>query len=73
MQTTSNEFQKNPENSKPSAAAPVLADYLDYRKYLQDFYAFKRMQTKKDFVPLQLSNVFVSSEYQVSELFKNDH
>lgn len=51
MQTKSNEFQKNPENSKPSVAAPVLADYLDYRKYLQDFYAFKRLQTKKDLRP----------------------
>ncbi len=31
--------------------APELSQYMDYRKYLADFYAFKREQTKKDIRP----------------------
>lgn len=31
--------------------APDLSSYMDYRKYLADFYAFKREQTKKDLRP----------------------
>ena len=30
---------------------PDISQYMDYRKYLADFYAFKREQTKKDIRP----------------------
>lgn len=30
---------------------PELSQYMDYRKYLADFYAYKREQTKKDLRP----------------------
>ncbi|MFN8846517.1 MAG: TIGR02147 family protein [Bdellovibrionales bacterium] len=30
---------------------PVLSEYMDYRKYLADFYSFRREQTKKDIRP----------------------
>jgi len=31
--------------------APNVTEYMDYRKYLADFYAFRREQTKKDLRP----------------------
>lgn len=31
--------------------APVISDYMDYRKYLADFYLFRREQTKTDLRP----------------------
>lgn len=31
--------------------APDISTYMDYRKYLADFYAYKREQTKKDLRP----------------------
>src|SRR4051812_24371890 len=31
--------------------APDLSTYMDYRKYLADFYAFRREQTKNDLRP----------------------
>lgn len=31
--------------------APNISEYMDYRKYLADFYSFRRHQTKKDLRP----------------------
>ncbi len=35
----------------PSVAAPYLSNYLDYRRFLSDFYAYKRFQTRGDIRP----------------------
>lgn len=42
MQNNHREFVKGKEISMGSANAPVLADYMDYREYLADFYKFRR-------------------------------
>ena len=40
------EFGKAQENSKTSPVAPALADYMNYRQFLQDFYNFKRKSSQ---------------------------
>lgn len=51
MQNQQPEFGKVAENSKPSLKAPVIADYMDYRLYLADFYRFRKLQTKNSLRP----------------------
>ncbi|MES3038666.1 MAG: TIGR02147 family protein [Bdellovibrionota bacterium] len=44
-------FQNSKGISITSQDQPPLGDYLDYRKYLADFYAFKKQQTSRDLRP----------------------
>lgn len=46
MQEQQNEFNKAQENSTSSLVPPVLSDYMNYRQYLADFYAYKRKASK---------------------------
>lgn len=48
MDTQTVEFTKIKANSNSSLKAPTLSDYTDYRKYLADFYEYKRDLTKMD-------------------------
>lgn len=41
--------------SEPGTAMPMVADYMDYRRFLQDFYLFRREQTKKSLRPYSYS------------------
>lgn len=45
------EFSNQKENSTTSALAPNLADYMNYREFLADFYTYKRASTKKSLRP----------------------
>lgn len=38
-----------------SLSLPILATYMDYRQYLQDFYEFRRNQTRRDLRPYSYS------------------
>ncbi len=51
MSTGTSEFTKSKENSDSSLVSPQVSDYLDYRKFLADFYEYKRNKTKKDIRP----------------------
>lgn len=51
MQKQQLEFTKNAENSITSLKAPDVADYLDYRKLLADFFAYRRKQTEGEIRP----------------------
>lgn len=42
MQKSSSEFGKAQDNSMGSLVSPNLSDYMSYRIYLADFYAYKR-------------------------------
>lgn len=46
MQHTQAQFGKGKEISTSSALAPLLSDYMNYRLFLADFYAFKRKSSK---------------------------
>ncbi|UOF00606.1 TIGR02147 family protein [Bdellovibrio reynosensis] len=46
MQNVHPEFNKGKEISMGSAKPPVLADYMNYREFLGDFYKFKRKSSK---------------------------
>lgn len=48
MDTQTVEFIKTKTNSDSSVNIPQLSDYTDYRKYLADFYAYKRYLTRND-------------------------
>lgn len=39
----------------PPTVAPIIAEYMDYRKMLQDFYLFRRDQSKKQIRPYSYS------------------
>lgn len=41
--------------TEPGTAMPMIADYMDYRRFLQDFYLFRREQTKKSLRPYSYS------------------
>jgi len=51
MMNNTPEFLKNKENSSSSSQGPLLADYLDYRKYLADFYAYRKLKSQRDLRP----------------------
>lgn len=51
MNIDTNEFNKNKENSDSSLLPPQVSDYLDYRRFLADFYNYKKAKTKRDLRP----------------------
>lgn len=51
MQQPQSEFGKSEVKSTSSASAPLLTDYLEYRKFLADWYAFRKKQSAKDIRP----------------------
>ncbi len=46
MQNSEVQLNQNPENSTTSGTTPVLADYMDYRLFLADFYRAKKALTR---------------------------
>lgn len=46
MQNEGNLLNQNQVISNGSITAPSISDYMDYRKFLKDFYEFKRESTK---------------------------
>lgn len=42
------EFKKKSVKSSASALGPALSDYLDYRLFLQDYFDFRRQESKHD-------------------------
>ncbi len=46
MQNSEVQLNQNPENSTTSSAIPTLADYMDYRLFLADFYHAKKALTR---------------------------
>ncbi len=46
-----NEFVKNQSKLASSVANPQVSDYMDYRQFLKDFYAFKKDQSKAQIRP----------------------
>ena len=46
MQNSEVQLNQNPENSTTSGAMPALADYMDYRLFLADFYHAKKALTR---------------------------
>lgn len=51
MSETTGQLNQNLINSTSSKAAPNISDYMDYRRYLADFYGYKRNETKNDLRP----------------------
>lgn len=51
MQNSETEFGKSKANSNTSSQAPALADYMDYRKYLADWYAARRARSRGELRP----------------------
>lgn len=45
------EFDKPQENPMTSVGLPLVSDYMDYRKYLADWFAARRQQTRGDLRP----------------------
>ena len=46
MQNSEVQLNQNPENSITSSTMPALADYMDYRLFLADFYRAKKTLTR---------------------------
>lgn len=51
MENTVGQLNQSAENSDTSAIMPVLAEYMDYRLFLGDFYHFKKAQTRMSIRP----------------------
>ncbi len=51
MNVEANEFAKNKGNSDSSLMAPLISDYLDYRRFLEDFYLYRKNKTRRDLRP----------------------
>lgn len=51
MQNPGTEFVKSKANTDTSAQAPALSDYMDYRKYLADWYAYRRARSRGELRP----------------------
>lgn len=45
------EFSKTQNQSMGSDTCPQVSDYMDYRQYLSDFYAFKKQKSRMDIRP----------------------
>ena len=51
MQNTENLLYQTADNSNTSVIQPVLAEYMDYRLFLADFYHYKKTLTKASIRP----------------------
>lgn len=51
MQQRQLEFTRNAENSTVSTGCPVISDYMDYRRYLADWYAYRRKLSEGEIRP----------------------
>jgi uncharacterized protein (TIGR02147 family) len=51
MAEQSNEFGKNQNESKSSPVAPQVSDYMDYRQFLKEFYAYRKHQSRSEIRP----------------------
>ncbi len=51
MAEQSSEFNKKPAELNTSNPVPAVSDYMDYRQFLKDFYAFKKHQSRTQIRP----------------------
>lgn len=51
MQNNQLEFHKSKENSISSTTVPQVSDYLDYRRYLADWYAYRKKMSAGEIRP----------------------
>lgn len=51
MAEQASEFNKKPAELNSSTPVPVVSDYMDYRQFLKDFYAYKKHQSRTQIRP----------------------
>ena len=63
------EFNKDKAISNTSAQIPNLSDYLNYRQYLADFFAYKVKSTKKQLRPYNYAMVSAAANIKSPNYF----